>query len=501
MHLLIAEEKEKGNWDYLAEKLWANWSDLRLFVRNPADPAGTWENIGMEAEAERKGFGDAVWRDDLEPLLESLIKTNRVGNAEAVILDMANLPGLGDIRRKATELAKTCGRGDLGRKWAAMRIPDRPSGPDMDALDAHLRAMVASEDAPVVLMASTTEMPDSALMDRAQLNKVQLEWPLEVEALTPRLSELLFAREGWSKGETHWALMDTNRTMLANGPSAPTAEDILQALERTGKEPLAKRLRRFVSEHPRHVEAKQSLLRELERMAGNRAAEMERSRRSPDLEFSLANTLTEEEDWGIWGEYAALCGQVLPLLMECAQPYVSGMITISYLSIHSSKTLNGVAHALLPQIEAQMRRRPMDEFLWDRWILLSDIGGQSRFKNLKSSITLSPLDDPLDCPPELLGFLLTIRYRQKGNWQGIIDLYEWRWEAIRGGVESGVTDTASPGWFLIEAYLNLGNDHEAEAIVEVLRQTPRWEGWLKGQVVDSAKKLGKDALAERWAKK
>jgi hypothetical protein len=344
-------------------------------------------------------------------------------------------------------------------------------------------------------------MPDEAFMDRAQLNKVQLDWPLEMEDLNPRLSELLFTREGWPKDGAHWALMDTNRAMLAHGSGAPTAEDILQALELAGKEPPVKRLRRFVSEHPRHVEAKESLLGELGRMARRRTMDMNDSRRSPGEKPSMENTLTEEEDWAIWGEYATLYGQVLPLLMECAQPYGPGAV-VSYLSIRSSKALNGVAHALLPQVEAHMRRRPMDGYLWDKWILLSDAGGQSRFKGLKSSTTLSPLDDPLDFPPEGPRLVLSIRYMIKGNWQEMVDLHEWRWEAVKGGIASGAmgetVDTS--GHFLLNAYLNLGKDHEAEAIVEILRQTPAW-GWLQDQAVGLAKQLGKDALAERWAKK
>jgi hypothetical protein len=452
----------------------------------------------METEVERKGFGDAIWRDDLEPLIESLIKTNRVGDAETVILDMARLPALGDVRRRAVELAKAAGRGDLDRKWAAMKIPGAPSGPDMDALEAHLRAIVAG--VPTVFMAGTREMPDSVWMNRAESDKVELEWPLNVQDLNPRLSELLFAREGWPKDGARWVLMDGDRAILASGPGAPTAEDILQALGSSGKEPPAKRLRRFVSEHPRHIEAKESLLAALELTAVNRASAMEASRRSPDEKYSVANTLAEEEDWAIWGDYATLYGQVLPLLMESHQPYGPGAV-ISYSSIHTSKAVNGVAHALLPQIEAQMRRRPMDEFLWDRWTKLSDVGGQSRFKGLRDSITLSPLDDPLGFPPEGPCLILTIRYLLKHSWQELIDLHEWRWEAIKGNL-SGIGEASTPARFLLEAYLNLGKDHEAEAIVEVLHRLPEWkDGWFKDSVVEFAKKLGKDTLAERWAKK
>jgi hypothetical protein len=503
MGLLIAEERERGNWDYLAETLWANWPDLRLFVRNPADPTGTWENIAMETEAERDGFGDAVWRDSLGPLLESLIKANRVGDAETVVLDMANLPGLGDIRRMSAELAKACGRGELGDRWAAMKMPGRPgSGQDMDALEAELRARVAPaahHGAPTILLASAGENADFAGM-YSELRKVEPDWPLSVEALNPRLSELLFAREGWPKDGARWALIDADRAMLANGPGSPSAEDIRQALTMAGKEPPAKRLRRFISEHPRHMEAKESLLWELSRRAAWMAVDLEASRLSMDEKPPAEGTLTEEEDWAIWGEYATLYGQTLPLLLECAQPYGQG-IPFSYLSLFSSKALNGVAHALLPQVEAQLELRPTDESLWNEWTSLSDASGQSRFKDLKNSIALSPLDDPLDLPPEGPRIVLSLRYMLKDNWQGLIDLHEWRWDAIVGKAEPGaMEEVASLARFLLAAYLNLGKDREADAVVEALRRTPSW-GWLQDQVVDMAKRHGKDATAERWAKK
>jgi hypothetical protein len=549
MGLLIGEERKNGDRDYLAEMLWANWPDIRLFARNPAN---SFPDLGMKTEAQKNGFLEILWRDSLEPLLESLIEANRVENAETVVMDISKLHVFGDFRRMAANLAKRSGRGDLHEKWMAMETLGKPSGPDMDDLEAWIGA--TCRIAPTIVLTSAVpystgggrfnygigamlagvdrlssaqggqffgtwyaQQKITYLLDFTQMNTMiskgkLVDWRLEVEPINPRFSELMRKREGWRKRSAYWALIDTDRTMLGSGPDLPAEKNILQAFERSKKEPPVKHLRRFASEHPGHMEAKEQLVLELKRMAELRAAETlnQRSKQAKSLSpkedglNKLAEILTEEEDATIWGEYAALYQQTLPLSMESAQLFFEDSPYGSLL-FFSSRTMKGTAHALLPQVEMHLKRRPMDEFLWGQWAALSGLGEQRHFGDLKNTLALSPLDDPLDFPPAGPRRLISSRYIVTRNWQGIIDLHEWYWEARRDNVGPDMKTIESAELLatvahpLLIAYLYLGKDDQAEAVVDVLRRVPLWKIY-KPIAVDLAKECGKNALAKRWKK-
>jgi len=501
---LIAGSMERGDWEFLAEKLWAGWSELRLLARNPM----TEPDPSKMTAAQMKGLHEIIWRDGLKPLLESLIKTNRVEDAETVILDIAKLPEFGDFRHRAVAVAEACSRRDLDRKWTAMKIPSKQSALDMDDLDAWIGGI--SLITPAIVLASP-DKSDSMQVAEALMKGKVFDWRWTVEYLNPKFSDLMHTREGWSKGNKHWALINTDRRVLGSGQGLPTAEDIDQAFERSKIEPPVAPLRRFVSERPGHLEARFYLLMELKRLADYRASYakgellgnfrwLSRSQFEKSVEgWNRNGKLTKkvEEDQTIWDEYTALLSQTLPLLMESAQ-YPAPDILFGNTNLAFSKSVRDVAPALIPQIEANLIRQPTDEYLWDQWASLSGCGGQRSFGDIKQAIALSPLDYPLEIPPEDTLDLLIRCYATTGNWQGIIDLYEQRWEAFRA--KSG-TFVIPPGLVrsLLAAYLSLGKDNEAESVVEVLRQSPFWI--VSGPLVtDTAKYCGNSALAKRWAK-
>jgi hypothetical protein len=567
--LLIAQEREKGDWEFLAEALWAGWPEFRLFARNPVN---RFPRLTEMTDAQMIGYLEILWQDSLRPLLESLIKANRAEDAEAVMLDMSSLRINWNFKHTAASLAKACGRDDLRAKWTAMKMPGKPSGLDMDDLEAALGAMC--QDAPAIVLTSGDMLYMSGLAQDerlATLNAVAsgggrdivlsslvlqdssrtrsgsartdtmtkrgkaVDWRLAVKTLDWQISELMHTRENWRKGERHWALIGTDRVTLGGGPGLPTEKDLLQALERSAMEPTAQTLRRFVSEHPGQMEAKGLLLAELKRVAelkaaetlGQRQKQVKRLLPKEEMLNKLADVLTDEEDGAIWGEYAALCQQALPLLMECAQPYSDDNPYMN-LMLFSSNAVKRVANPLLSQIEENLRRRPMDEFLWGQWALLSGLGEQShfglpgataaldpftslsgvgersRFGYLKNSFALSPLNSPLNFPPIEQRRQISIRYMSIRNWQGVVDLHEWHWEAKRDdapnmGTGESVTLAVTTGLPLLMAYLYLEKDNHAEAVVEVLRRTPLWKIY-KEIVVDYAKECGKPALAKRWKK-
>jgi hypothetical protein len=525
MGLLIAQEKQNGNWDYLAETLWAGWPELRLFVRNPARSLASFLSESDDAQkegllrppwlgdfkmdkAQKGGFLELLWMDRLQPLLESLIKTNRAEDAETVILDIAKLPVFGDFRYRATGLAEDYGRGDLSRKWTAMEIPAKQEVTDMDDLEACIGA--TSWIVPTIVLMGA-DKSDIERVGAMLIKGMVVDWRWVIEPLDPRFSDLMRTREGWPKGAKHWALIDTDRTILGGGPGLPTDKDILHAFEQSEIEHPVMPLRRFVSEHPSHMDAKGFLLVELKRVAEYRAMEAielrwgakERWFTKKGALDRLAKALAENEDTAIWGECAALYRQVLPLSMRYAQAKTEDN-QYKNLLLFSSMTMKDVAKELLPLVEAQMKRRPMDEFLWHQWASLSGLGEERYFGDLKNTLALSPLDDPLDLPPQKARDILLSRYGTNENWQGIIDLHEWRWEAMRDGVEFDIfaddkrlISVVRP---LLDAYLRTGKDKEAEAVVETLVKRNPAGTMLLFFAVGLARDCGRGALARRGEK-
>jgi hypothetical protein len=167
--------------------------------------------------------------------------------------------------------------------------------------------------------------------------------------------------------------------------------------------------------------------------------------------------------------------------------------------------MKNLAYTLLSQLEKCLTRQPSDEFLWGAWITLSGLVENRRYRDLKQDLVLAPLYDPLDLPPLLSRGVLLRLYSSRSNWQGIIDVQEWIWEANRDQIAA---EKPFPLWwqwgmgglrYLLEAYLRLGKDSEANELVGICSTSPEW-GDIKQSAVALAEKCGKTELAERWKK-
>jgi len=92
LSLLISQERTNGDWGFIAETMMSNWRRFRFAVINVRSRFGNQPELEPWQTAYLKGELDYVWRDYFSPLLESLIKTNRISDAEAFIIDMAGHP-------------------------------------------------------------------------------------------------------------------------------------------------------------------------------------------------------------------------------------------------------------------------------------------------------------------------------------------------------------------------------------------------------------------------
>jgi len=500
MSLLVAEEREKGNWAFLADTLMARWSKARneiliytvLFDINASTQEQTLSN---------KALQEVVWQDYLCPLLESLIKANRVQEAEAILLDAIKYPAFKELQSRAAELANSCGDSNLRTKWTALYISGQKQKDRVIINDILEMVFGGLEDEPL-LVAINANNPAEVWQLNTKLREGRLvDWRLHFFNEFPdEVSEWLRQKHGWQGSETMWALLGSNYKILGQGPGLPSTAALLQAIEGSGVETPASIGLRFIKQHPSYSEAREMMLRELKRVAEQKTKEAIGAGASVDV----ARLLSDEEDHAIWWDYSINFRQALSSALERGRIISNAYDFTSEYFIHSPLMKN-LAHIMLPQVEACLLRQPTDVFLWVNWVSLSGLSEHRPFEAIKETLVLAPQSDPYDLPPPWPRSLLLQQYLSRSNWQGVLDVMEWRWQGMKDGLESDPSamndmlfrDCLS----MLEAYLRLGREGEANALVEFWAQTPPYE-WARrrSSAVAVAKKCGKPELAERWKK-
>jgi hypothetical protein len=329
-----------------------------------------------------------------------------------------------------------------------------------------------------------------------------LTWQLD-----PPLQELLQRREGWPEGIAYWSLFDSKGRVLTHGPGLPTADTLYQTLSNNNVETPADFLRRFVREHPSSFEAKTVFLQELFRIASYKT----RQKFGEDAGINPDHMLSSEDDRAIWGEYASLCRQVLQhLLNQNRTPWTWAGPNASDIFIHS-RAMKEVAAWILPQLETSLYRQPTNDLLWSLWVSMSDLAEAGRsFRELKESLVLSPVDNPLHLMPVFPRQSLLAKYYRRQNWQGIIDIQEFDFARF----STFEPDSRLMGYYffqeeelfltLLEAYLRLDKNHEANELVKIctrfhrLPGDDRDRGSFRQRAIEVAEKCEKTALVHQW---
>ncbi|MCL1893320.1 MAG: hypothetical protein FWG02_03645 [Holophagaceae bacterium] len=484
LDLLLMEDREKGNWAYIAETLMGYWPRLRSYT------------LGFHfAPQAANGFINSSWSTELKPVLESLIKTNRIEDAERVISDTAKVPRFKDIQRRAAELAMNLGRQDLQTKWLAMHIPEK-TGYDIDDVYEMFGQFPPSPRLVIINGKDDSNKLVDALLRQSRI----VDWRVMRTDLGMELSYYLREREGWHEFETRWALF-YNDSMLNHGQGLPTEEALIQALESSRAQIPAVALRRFISEHPNQFEAKESLLRELKRIAVQKTLDKLGAGAGIDLTLKLSDA----DDQAIWSEYVAMYRQLLPYYLERGRPAWNwqGSPCDSAFFVHSN-IMENFAHYFLPQIEVALQRQPSNSLLWSAWASLYDLDDRRNLIKFLDSLEFSPLADrwTANIPPNAR--TLVARYRQRSNWQRVIELLERIWDVRQVGFELHSTYFIRYIWTqdiqpLLEAYLRLGKNSEANELIRFWSQSPVWQE-IKQSAVDIAKKCEKETLAEQWGR-
>ncbi|MCL1909247.1 MAG: hypothetical protein FWG12_07795 [Holophagaceae bacterium] len=496
---LIQEElaNEKIDWHFIADTLMSGWQKRRVFVSELAKAAEF--DIQMDEGAGKdsaQAQAEIVWKDYIQTLLEALIRTGKIEEAETVILFTVKYKVFRGLQRKAAHLAQSLGRQDLQHKWLALDISEK-TVPDIDDLEIYL---FYDSINPLLITINDVEQLSrrqiNATLRRGQMNN----WRINYRHLEPELAEFLRQQENWPEDVVYWALYCHSK-ILAQGTGLPDMETILRELEISQIQTPASLMRRFVSDNPSRIDGKDSLLRELKRIAEQKT----RDKFGLDADTDSAPTLTDEDDLAIWGEYTQLYRQLFPFFVERSRPHRLSWEAnqdssfSSRLFIHSP-SMKMLASSMLPRIEACLLRQPTDEFLWGAWFSMSDLNHKRHFRDIIESLEPSPLDNPLSLPPTNLRWMLMRDYSTKANWEGIIDVQGWRWELLQDAPgRLSELDWSRDFSHLLEAYLRLDKTSDANELILVLSQSPAWPQ-IKQIAVELAEKCGKETLAEQWGK-
>jgi hypothetical protein len=497
--ILVAEEKAKGNWGAVAQTLWPRWPKLgnqALYLiesMKSGRPELEVRGIVSADDVKRMMQNDieSMMRNQLAPLLESLIRAGRVSDAETVLLDIAKLPECSYFRRIALETALNCGRNDLHAKWLALEIPtkDKANENDIEAVVKYPGSFM-----PTFVIANGKQFQEQimALRNQGPLR----DWTLNVIFLGQELSGVMNGRNGLPDGEANWLLVNSDGRAIGSGQGQPTQGALAQALAQSVAPTRADILRRFVLEHPSHYGGMLSLLNELKNIANRKTMEKLGEGAGKDKALLLSG----DDDEAIWGEYARMFPQVLAFFMERFDVDINWS-TSSALFVHSPK-MKALGRSMLPQVEAALKMRPSSFYLWGQWFCLSALEPSAKFGPFRESLAISPLNTPLDCPPDM--WLLRLELTSVNNWQMLADVLSWRLEVQRPAYEMDPAAMNRAEWNtecapLLEAYLRLGSDNEANDLVNLWSASPNW-GQIKPSIVNLAKGRSKGDLAERWGR-
>ena len=511
MALLFSEEGMNNNWGFLAETLMSNWPKTYTQVLSTA------RNIKRMLESSEgnsrvtyypEGVLELTWQQMISPLLESLIRANRIADAETVLRYVARFPEYTSFHRRAAELALGCGRKDLNERWQAAQIAEESAdNPETGELLSHFYQDGLSHSY-ILMLLNANELDYQQVNSLLKKSRL-IGWRLVCVSTGSELSEMVMRREGWLGDSTYWGLLEKNGGFVAHGFGLPDEETLYQALAHNNIETPADILRRFTRQYPTQLEAKQQLLYELKRLAEHNSKE----KLGEGAGTNTAMLLSEEDDREIWGEYASLYRNFMPYFLSQGRQqwtwYASPWSSAHF--IHS-KTMKNVAHQILPQIEESLRRQPTNNFLWEAWVYMSDLLESPRlFRNLMGSLVLSPMDRPSDTPPTSARISLLKQYHARENWQGIIDVSEMFWEeTLEGYTATEVTQDSAitirmafmSKWefelrYLLEAYLSLEKEYEANELARALSQSPIW-AQVKPAAIELAERCGRTALAKQW---
>jgi hypothetical protein len=481
--IIEIEAREQNRWGELADLLWDRRFDnlysgfslhfdaLRFIRRYPGQTMATWIT---DRAAQAK-------TDYINPLLEALINTSRVDDAEFIIANFGRLRQFSDLPKEAAILAAKCSRPDLEDRWSKLEVQAKSETESIEDLEMRIR--MYTRRSPLVLFANCEEDITQSIEFATHLNEaISTEgWDIIVVPLNKSMSELLFRRENWHEKGTMWALFNSGIEAVSFAAGTPSADDLINVLEQCRIEKTTEILRRFIREHPNHFDAKEELMHQLMIMATDKTNKKTNGGQTE---------LSSEDDFLIWGEYATLFRQNMEYSFnnEPLTPFYGGEPSNNEM-LKFSPTMRALAKDLLPAASSCVARQPTNTTYWSIWAYMADSTSATQFTNLVAALVVPPFADPLAVPPLYIRIYLLGRYRLNDNWEGIIALYGGFLEA--GKIDSEIIYFTNIMIPLLEAYINLRHEQNLNEVLNIMKQHERVWARQKDAVEELFKKYGR----------
>ena len=480
------EAKEHGRWGDYADLLWSRLDEVIFNLSQDFINAAMDRERGIVGPIDQ---GPVYRRDFIDPLLESLIRVSRIEDAEKVIVSVARFPNSRNLPKTAAIIAEKCGRADLAARWANLEVPPRPNGKTLEDLEAFIYRGTKYRPGLFLINGNINgRIPGITILASPDIDSIVgsatgLEgWEIDVTILDRDMSALMLKRENWYGQEFRWALINSDRKILASSTDHPTKETLVDALVAARIKSEPDKLKQFVREHPDHLEAKEELAHWLKKDAILKTTKI--FRESQDTEKT---TLTSDEDYMIWNEYATIFKQVANYYSNNPPNIVTYMEAVQNdEALRRSPIMAALAKELLPIFALGISKMPTNNGFWTMWASLSDAKSSSQFTNLMETIKMpsySPRDVRSYLPPDPPTSLeiLTERYRLNGNWQGIVNIFGDFLEDQQ--LMADTPDYTFPRMYrvvinstlLLEAYMNLEMEGKVNELLKVWRQSSTWK--------------------------
>ena len=506
LSILIKEAREQNDWKDLSDYLWKGRYGCIINQNNNQNRLQAIEMEEFEDEMEKEipkrtivAYSEINIRNNIEPLLESLLRTSRVADAEYIVTNLARLPSFADFTKRAAALANTCDRPDLANKWLRLKIQTFQSKAEMfdgEYLEAWLSGFSGYSYSPLLVSINGDSAKAAEIRRLVESVVLRMDYDVRTFDLDSEESELMLKRENWSGSEPRWALI-INKKVISHGVGVPSENDIITTLERENVEKQTDKLRKLIKEYPNHVSAKEKLLEILAKIVSDKTKTVINKAQGND-----ANTeLSSDDDLEIWGEYALLFRELIHFYSSNCQADFHFWSPMHDLKMSRySPIMNMFAKDLLPIISSAIIKQPTDSAVWFLWVLLSDPTSVTQFNDMVERIIPSPFDNPRDIPDIIVRGHLTENYKLRENWRGILNVLEPFWESYMTGGEidfdSAELELNRWRWSastlpMIEAYLNLKKEAKLKEWLDLFKQSPRWKD-VEPEVVKLFEKYGKD---------
>ncbi|MCL1908245.1 MAG: hypothetical protein FWG12_02610, partial [Holophagaceae bacterium] len=466
---LLKEAKAIGDWENVVE-LGKNGRNRWSY---PGKEEAIWIPGGWGMSSSRMPLEGYPTDTSFIPMLEGLLKLNRVEEANTIFEDILLLEG--EAKREIMlKLAQSSGQTSLAQAWQTKVLDN--SAPRL--------GVFWNAGGPTIIGCNIV------WTGPIQFSKISFQFVWREEDTN---------KFGWPRDGKRWALLDDNNRLVIEGEDEPKEEPIFEALTKIGYKTPGELARMYLREHPTNTYAQYVLASELG---------IDAVLKMNQLDMNDNETLGNDLDYDLYSE----CAKIWRAYYE-NELVLNSQIQASkrlYQAINSN-LMREVAKAVLPRLETALQQQPMSDYLWDAWSAWRKIDGNTRsFESLLENLEPSPLVASGTFPPAKVTQEYYTECVAKERWADAAKLLLQPWERelaridainLSKGADFSYSIPLAQAWrigkLLITALLKDGKIYEAEDVVEAwTSRGGKFEDAT--DIIELAKKLEYMSLAGKW---